>query len=113
MQETIVIRVAEEEKKRLKKNAEQSGMKFSEYIRFVLQGCPASGHPEVVSEMQQLRVDIARIGNNINQITRAQNAYLFSTADKESLNQDMRQIQGLLAQIVENLKSNGETKYEK
>ncbi len=114
MQEKIVIRVDSEFKNRLKRNADQSGMGFSQYVRFVLQGCPAAGHPEVVKELQQLRVDIARIGNNINQIAHAQNAYLFSISDKESLKSNMQQIQTLMSNMAEvlsiNSGSNGDDK---
>lgn len=110
MEETIIVRIGSAEKAAIKKKAADAGMDLSKYIRFLLAGCPASRHPDMIREIQELRREVARVGNNINQIARAQNAYLFSSSDKESLRRDMKQLNDSMAAVISVINGNGSNK---
>ena len=66
----------------LKKNAEQNGMKESEYIRLLLSQKP-NDYPEIRILLRELINEINAIGNNINQITRNHNSKLYRKEDRE------------------------------
>lgn len=94
------FRLSEKERKLLQEKADHAGLSPSAYLRAMIRGKPRE-FPEIRKEMQFLRLELSRIGNNINQIARAENAYLFSAADKKDLKKDMDEIQTLLKKYLD------------
>lgn len=68
---TIKIRVTLTEKHRMEAKASASGVSLSDLVRRHLQECRLRQTPEEKERVRQL----ARVGNNINQLARWANAY--------------------------------------
>ena len=69
------FRMTEKEAEKLRQDAEQRGIKESEYIRLLLSQKP-NDYPEIRIMLRELINEVNAIGNNINQITRTHNSKL-------------------------------------
>lgn len=59
------IRMSKEEEKRVLLSLEDTGLKFSDYVRKAI-----NDHPVIViSGIRDLHMQVAKIGNNLNQLT--------------------------------------------
>ena len=59
------IRMSKEEEKRVLLSLEDTGLNFSDYVRKAI-----NDHPVIViSGIRDLRMQVAKIGNNLNQLT--------------------------------------------
>ncbi len=85
------FRLTQQEADRLKKQAQESGMKESEYIRLLLSQKP-NDYPEIRILLKELINEVNAIGNNINQITRNYNSKLYRTEDRELLSAYMKKL---------------------
>lgn len=74
------FRMTEKEAEKLRLDAEQKGLKESEYIRFLLSQKP-NDYPEIRIMLRELINEVNTIGNNINQITRNHNSKLYREED--------------------------------
>ena len=76
---TLTIRVSEKEKQYIKKRAKKAGLSVTDYIvRLSLETpifIPVNMHPFLL--------ELKRIGNNINQLTKKVNAKIFSSYNFE------------------------------
>lgn len=68
----LCLRLNQAEKERLEVNAEKCGLSKSVYLQRLIMGTPVRARP--CGEIRELRVEIHRIGNNINQIARGVNS---------------------------------------
>ena len=66
---TYPLRLANSERAALEENAISAGMKLSEYLRWA--GLKKHLRPRVPEINRQIYVELGRIGNNLNQMTRA------------------------------------------
>lgn len=64
------FRLNEKELQQLQKNVEKSKLKQSEYLR----KCILEKDIIVIEDIKQLVIELKRVGNNLNQITRAVNS---------------------------------------
>ena len=78
------FRLTRQEADKLKKQAQESGMKESEYIRLLLSQKP-NDYPEIRILLKELINEVNAVGNNINQITRNYNSKLYRKEDRELL----------------------------
>ena len=78
------FRLTRREADRLKKQAQERGMKKSEYIRLLLSQKP-NDYPEIRILLKELIGAVNAVGNNINQITRNYNSRLYRIEDRELL----------------------------
>lgn len=78
------FRLTKQEADRLKKQAQEKGMRESEYIRLLLSQKP-NDYPEIRILLKEPINEVNAIGNNINQITRNHNSKLYRTEDRELL----------------------------
>lgn len=68
----LCLRLSQAEKDMLEKNAAKCGISKSVYLRRLIMGTPVRAKPS--GEIRELRVEVHRIGNNINQIARGVNS---------------------------------------
>ena len=97
-----VERMEEEQRKKLKSDAMQRGMKESEYIRLLMSQKP-NDYPEIRILLRDLINEVNAIGNNINQITRNHNSKLYRKEDRELLSAYMKKLNLLVKEVVDTL----------
>ena len=68
----LCLRLSHAEKDILEKNAAKCGISKSAYLRRLIMGTTVRARPS--GEIRELRVEVHRIGNNINQIARGVNS---------------------------------------
>ena len=68
----MCLRLSQEEKQRLDHDAEQCRLSKNVYLRRLITGAAVKARPS--QEIKELRTEIHRIGNNINQIAYRLNA---------------------------------------
>lgn len=68
----LCLRLSQAEKDMLEKNAAKCGISKSAYLRRLITGTTVRAKPS--GEIRELRVEVHRIGNNINQIARGVNS---------------------------------------
>lgn len=76
---TLTIRVTEKEKLYIKKRAEKAGLSTTDYIVRLSLETPIF----IPVNMQPFLLELKRIGNNINQLTKKVNAKIFSSYNFE------------------------------
>lgn len=72
----LCLRLSQAEKKQLETNADKCGLSKSVYLRRLIMGTPVKAKP--CSEIRELRVEVHKVGSNINQIARSINATRFA-----------------------------------
>ena len=97
-----VERMEEEQRKKLKSDAMQRGMKESEYIRLLMSQKP-NDYPEIRILLRDLINEVNAIGNDINQITRNHNSKLYRKEDRELLSAYMKKLNLLVKEVVDTL----------
>lgn len=100
--DVCIFRLSKAEHDDLRQKAARAGLNESQYLRLLIHDHPGE-FPEIKTELRNLYYHLGKIGTNINQIARAQNAALFSQDDKISLLQDMKKIMGLLEEVKKRL----------
>ena len=75
----ICLRLSQEEKNHLERNARRCGLSKTAYLRRLLLGAEVKARPS--QEIKALRTEIHHIGNNINQIARSVNAGIATKED--------------------------------
>ena len=65
----LCLRLSQAEKKQLETNADKCGLSKSVYLRRLIMGAPVKAKPS--AEIRELRVEVHKIGSNINQIARS------------------------------------------
>lgn len=98
------FRLTRQEADRLKKQAQESGMKESAYIRLLLSQKP-NDYPEIRILLKELINEVNAIGNNINQITRNYNSKLYRTEDRELLSAYMKKLNMTVRETVDKIGS--------
>ncbi len=72
----LCLRLSQAEKEQLETNADKCGLSKSVYLRRLIMGTPVKAKPS--AEIRELRVEVHKIGSNINQIARSINATRFA-----------------------------------
>ena len=92
------------EAKVLSDKASAAGMCEADYLRLLITQKPYD-YPETRSLLKTLINEVNAVGNNINQITRANNSYFYSREDKELLAAYMKKIQQAVQEVAEKVGS--------
>ncbi len=87
--------MSESEKKEIKRLAKKSKMNMSEFIRHAI----FNKEIVVIDGIDQLRKDLKRIGNNLNQITTRANAGQFHTIYLEETKEEFAKIHDKIAAL--------------
>ena len=98
------FRLTQKEADRLKKQAQERGMKESQYIRLLLSQKP-NDYPEICILLKQLIGEVNAIGNNVNQITRNYNSKLYRVEDREFLCACMKKLNRAVQEVVDKIGS--------
>lgn len=98
------FRLTRQEAERMKEQAQERGMKESEYIRLLLSQKP-NDYPEIRILLKELINEVNAIGNNINQITRNYNSKLYRTEDRELLCACMKKLNMTVREMVDKIGS--------
>ena len=88
----------------LASKAAEAGMCEAGYLRLLITQKPYD-YPETRSLLKTLINEVNAVGNNINQITRANNSYFYSREDKELLAAYMKKIQQVVQEVAEKVGS--------
>lgn len=96
------FRMTEKEAQKLHLDAEQRGIKESEYIRLLLSQKP-NDYPEIRIMLRELINEVNAIGNNINQIARNHNSKLYREEDRQLLSAYMKKLNLLVKEAVETI----------
>lgn len=96
------FRLTKQEADGLKKQAQEMGMRESEYIRLLLSQKP-NDYPEIRVLLKALINEVNAIGNNINQITRNYNSKLYRTEDRELLCACMKKLNLTVKEIADKI----------
>lgn len=99
------FRMTQKEADRLKKQAQERGMKESEYIRLLLSQKP-NDYPEIRILLKELIGEVNAVGNNINQITRNYNSKLYRIEDREFLCACMKKLNIMVREVADKLDGN-------
>ena len=92
---TLSIRLTAEEKEVLKKKAEQANLSMTDYLL----RCSSRKEIRVVN-MNKVIVEMKRVGNNLNQITRRINSGDFKSYNFEKVIEEQRKIYDLLLSMM-------------
>ena len=93
----INIRVTEKEKKQIETKARKCNMSITKYI---VSSC-LKDKIIVVNGLEKIDIELRRIGNNINQLTRLSNERIINTVDLKELRMEVNSIWQLLKQLVQ------------
>ena len=96
------FRMTKQEADSLTRQAQERGMKESEYIRLLLSQKPYD-YPEVRILLKELINEVNAVGNNINQITRNHNSKLYRTEDRELLCACMKKLNLTVRKIADQI----------
>lgn len=96
------FRLTKQEAERLKQQAQERGMKESEYLRLLLSQKP-NDYPEIRILLRDLINEVNAIGNNINQITRNHNSRLYRIEDREFLCACMKKLNLMVREAVDKI----------
>lgn len=78
----------------------------SEFLRALAEGFyPMEKQKKVMAELEKFRLEINKIGTNINQITKNNNSQLYFQRDKERLEKSMKQILVLENELIDRMGS--------
>lgn len=94
------FRLTRQEAEKLKRQAQERGMKESAYIRLLLSQKP-NDYPEIRILLKDLVNEVNAVGNNINQITRACNSGLYRMEDRELLRAYMKKLNMAVKEAVD------------
>lgn len=99
----IIFRASVSDKKMLEKKTKEAGFNdISSYLRYLIYNAP-SNHPEIQNSIHDLVYEINKIGININQITKDYNSNIFSSNEKEILENKMADLKYLILDLREKL----------
>ncbi|MBS6521034.1 MAG: MobC family plasmid mobilization relaxosome protein [Clostridiales bacterium] len=97
----IRFRVSERENEIIKLE-EKKYKNRSEFFRMLLEEkLPEGERRGVQTELEKIRMEVNRIGTNINQITKNNNSGLYFLQDKKNLMQELQEIKRLMGQLTE------------
>lgn len=93
----INIRLTESEKKKIKEKAKKCSMTIS---KFIISSC-LKDKIVIVNGLDKVNIELRRIGNNINQLTRLANEKIITVVDLKELRMEVNNIWQLLKQLVQ------------
>ena len=93
----ICLRLDEEEKERLERDAKRCGLTRNAYLRRLIAGSAVRERPS--EEIKLLRDEIHQIGNNINQIARSVNMGIANPEDAKNGLTMLKNVYELMYQI--------------
>ena len=104
--ETIHLRLNESLLRMARAEADKkAGGNLSSYIRQLMLSQSTSTNPELQKELQELRIELNRIGVNVNQIAKSNNKGFYRKEDPKQLLENQEAIITLFQQILDKINS--------
>ncbi|MBR1373883.1 plasmid mobilization relaxosome protein MobC [bacterium] len=85
--EVLTFRTTPEEKEIILSKAEKANLKLSDYLR----DCALGKEINVISGIDEITTEVRRIGNNINQLTKAANSGVY-VVDLSETKEEVKQV---------------------
>ena len=95
----ICLRLTPQERAKLEADAKRCGLTKSALLRRMISGLEVKARPS--QELRELRTEIHRIGNNINQIARSVNAGIATAEDARQALFLLRQVYQLMETVAD------------
>lgn len=94
----IVIRASEQEFEKIKKNVEKSGLTQNEYLL----RCALNKKITVIEGLPELVLELKRIGNNLNQLTKAVHEGKANCSQElNDINKELKGVWQLLRRLIQ------------
>ena len=94
----VNFRITEKELQKIKQKAEKSNMNLTEYLTT----CALNKDIIVIEKLKEFQVELRRIGNNLNQLTRMCNEGIITCLELENIKNQVNEIWQLLNLLTQN-----------
>lgn len=94
----VNFRITENELKKIKRKAEKSNMNLTKYLTI----CALNKEIIIVEDLKDFQVELRRIGNNLNQLTRLCNEGIITCLELENIKKQVNDIWQLLNLLIQN-----------
>ena len=94
----VNFRITEKELQKIKEIAKKSNMNLTKYLTV----CGLNKDIVVIQNLKEFQIELRRIGNNLNQLTRLCNEGIITCLDLENIKKQVNEIWQLLNLLIQN-----------
>lgn len=94
----VNFRITEKELRKIKEKARKSNMNLTKYLTV----CALNKDIVVIENLKEFQVELRRIGNNLNQLTRLCNEGIITCLELENIKKQVNEIWQLLNLLTQN-----------
>ncbi len=94
----VNFRITDKELQKIKEKAKRSNMNLTKYLTV----CALNKDIVVIENLKQFQVELRRIGNNLNQLTRLCNEGIITCLELENIKKQVNEIWQLLNLLIQN-----------
>lgn len=94
----VNFRITEKELQKIKEKAKKSNMNLTKYLTV----CALNKDIVVIENLKEFQVELRRIGNNLNQLTRLCNGGIITCLELENIKKQVNEIWQLLNLLTQN-----------
>ena len=94
----VNFRITEKELQKIKQKAKKSNMNLTKYLTM----CALNKDIVVIENLKEFQVELRRIGNNLNQLTRLCNEGIITCLELENIKKQVNEIWQLLNLLTRN-----------
>ena len=94
----VNFRITEKELQKIKEKAKKSNMNLTKYLTV----CALKKDIVVIENLKEFQVELRRIGNNLNQLTRLCNEGIITCLELENIKKQVNEIWQLLNLLTQN-----------
>lgn len=94
----VNFRITEKELQKIKEKAKKSNMNLTKYLTV----CALNKDIVVIENLKEFQVELRRIGNNLNQLTRLCNEGIITCLELENIKKQVNEIWQLLNLLTQN-----------
>lgn len=94
----VNFRITEKELQKIKEKAKKSNMDLTKYLTM----CALNKDIVVIENLKEFQVELRRIGNNLNQLTRLCNEGIITCLELENIKKQVNEIWQLLNLLTQN-----------
>ena len=94
----VNFRITEKELQKIKEKAKKSNMNLTKYLTV----CALNKNILVVENLKEFQLELRRIGNNLNQLTRLCNEGIITCLELENIKKQVNEIWQLLNLLIQN-----------
>lgn len=94
----VNFRITEKELQKIKEKAKKFNMNLTKYLTV----CGLNKDIVVIQNLKEFQIELRRIGNNLNQLTRLCNEGIITCLDLENIKKQVNEIWQLLNLLIQN-----------